>query len=388
MQRRREFLQTGAARRRRAGLRTRQFWREALAEGARPGPGAYGPLRPSRRHAARLAGRFRSRVVARARRARRRGARATTWHVFPDGQATYADARRRLDPRLELRGAGLARWRRRQADPLRPRGRIRDAYRILAGTNINCSGGATPWGTWLSCEEVDRAGLGVRSVGRSSAVARPRWGSSSTRPPRCDPRGKRVYLTEDLGDGGLTASRPVLARPLGGLLEIASVRPNGWVTLAPGARPGGRHHADAPAGARQHALRSRRGHLVRRRHVYVATTAGQPGPRLRHPLAPDPGSTTPPSAPTRRSRGSTTSRSRSATSTSARTTAGGRDLVVITPAGAWRGSSRPRARTTPASELTGVTFGPHGRRCSCRPSASARTGAIFEVCGRSGGSAA
>lgn len=35
-----------------------------------------------------------------------------------------------------------------------PRGEVLDAFTSLNGTQMNCSGGRMPWGTWISCEET------------------------------------------------------------------------------------------------------------------------------------------------------------------------------------------------------------------------------------------
>src|SRR3546814_1837166 len=33
-------------------------------------------------------------------------------------------------------------------------GEVKSEHLSLAGTAINCAGGVTPWGSWLSCEEA------------------------------------------------------------------------------------------------------------------------------------------------------------------------------------------------------------------------------------------
>ena len=162
-----------------------------------------GPLLPPDRNGLRLPAGFSSRVLAWS------GFRVPAadgrwldhrWHLFPDGGAAFPTddggwvyVSNSESPRFLDGGAGALRF---AAD-----GRTVDAYTVLSGTDNNCAGGPTPWGTWLSCEEVPFGRVHECDVLSRRPVRRDALGRFKHEAAAVDPATGHVYLTEDEPDG-------------------------------------------------------------------------------------------------------------------------------------------------------------------------------------------
>ncbi len=158
-----------------------------------------GPLEGPDENGLLLPAGFSSRVIARSGQAV--GDTGYVWHNAPDGGAVFTTGDGGWiyvsnSETLPQVGGGCS------AIRFAANGDIVDAYRILSDTLLNCAGGPTPWGSWLSCEENPAGQVWeCDPLGERDGVARPAMGVFEHEAAAVDEVNRHVYLTEDLEDG-------------------------------------------------------------------------------------------------------------------------------------------------------------------------------------------
>jgi uncharacterized protein len=192
----------------------------ALPRAARnQSPSGYGPLGAADANGIRLPEGFSARLVART--GEPVAGSKLPFHPDPDGAATFSapDGGWVYVSNSEGTPGSVG------AIRFDANGTATGYLRIAERTAYNCSGGATPWNTWLSCEEVPFGQVWeCDPFGRRAAVSRPALGLFKHEAVAVDPKARKLYMTEDIPDGRLYRFTPRRWRDLSsGRLEVARV---------------------------------------------------------------------------------------------------------------------------------------------------------------------